>query len=216
MFHALYQQLNDTPQQGPITDVKALPFPATYLVVGEMTEPDVGAETVDPSVFLTLLVGDQSRTMTEDAFRRMPKQTMKAQLVSRQGWFYERVWEGVSLKNLFYGAPLPEGPLYLVQTDALGNREWCRWTDELFDNALLITDIDNKPLPAWYGGPLWLAMFGRYHDKGLGRLTHLTITNQEPFGAQTTELLGFDSRGAIEPGEYMDVVSGTKMYLDGM
>lgn len=219
MFHALYQQLQEDPSTSTTKgapDVKALPFPATYLPVAEVTEAARLSEVADPNAFLTLVVGDQSRAMTEESFRRMPKQTLKAQLVSRQGWVYSRVWEGVSLKSIFYGAPLPEGSLYLVQTDSSGNREWCRWSEDLFEHTLLVTEIDGKPLPAWYGGPLWFAMFGRYHDKGLGRLTHLTITDQEPQGAQMTELLGFDSRGAIEPGEYVDMTSGKMSYVDGM
>lgn len=218
MFHALYQQ---TTSAQPQTKVKSMAYPATYLPVAKVTEPLSGTgadegKKDDVSTFLTLVVGDQSRAMTEEAYRRMARQTLKTRLVSRQGWCYERVWEGVSLKSLFHGAPLPEGLLYLVQTDAAGNREWCRWSEDLFEHTLLVTELDGKPLPAWYGGPLWFAMFGRYHDKGLGHLTHLTITADEPVGDQTTALLGFDSRGAIEPGEYYDVSSDKMIYLDGM
>lgn len=149
------------------------------------------------------------QTLTLDALKAaFPIVRQSRRLVSAQGWTVRANWRGIPLRDIVARvAPDPQVTA-IRQTDAQGRTESLPLRDALAASALLCVGVDDQDLPPLHGGPVWLAVFDRFHYKGLGQLTQLEFLapSAEP-GSDTMyegfwQQRGYSLSGDITPGEY--------------
>ncbi|MBK8190430.1 MAG: molybdopterin-dependent oxidoreductase [Vampirovibrionales bacterium] len=209
MFHSLYaryqQELSSREQSTSAGGAQRLFWPASY--AGDIVPASAEGWTLTVN---GLVARPQAFTL-ESLKTSFAVVRQSRRLVSAQGWTVRANWRGIPLRDVVASvAPDPQVTA-IRQTDAQGRRESLPLRDALTANALLCIGVDDQDLPPLHGGPLWLAVFDRFHYKGLGQLTQLEflgpVSEESPEEGPAPyegfwQQRGYSLSGDITPGEY--------------
>lgn len=149
-------------------------------------------------------------TLTQADWQALPRQTVKRGITSPHWWTYTGQWRGVSLSDLWAALrknhpDLPLSPdTYLIQRNVLGQTQPLRLTETLIANSLVADELNGQPIPANWGGPLWLVVFDRAHTLGLEHLTEVWFGNQPPRLPSRYDNLDWPVNGVLDNGQYLD------------
>ncbi len=140
-------------------------------------------------------------------------QKVRRAIVSPSGWQFTANWQGVWLKDaLVKGLGLSSAKAlhhqYVLQRNALGHHQTLRLTPELLEGAFIATGLEGDPIPALWGGPVWLVLFNRYHVFGLEQLVSLEVSTSPSRLPSRSDVLGLEESGAIGEGKYLECGTG--------
>lgn len=210
MFRALYEQfgedyLNQQKDKPTQSNVQTFPWPATF----QGSIPKISKEDIS----LSVIGRNQSeKVLNWKDLTNLKKAEQHRRIISPQGWTYKAKWGGVLLKSVLPAdIPAQAEMINLKQTNLNGESFIYPLSAFLNQDALLCYEVNDTPLPAIHGGPLWLMVFDRFFYIGQSNLKQLELLSRsEDIEWQLENENGnyfwmkrqYNINGNITPGNY--------------
>ena len=155
---------------------------------------------VDPNKW-SLAVGglcENPQNLSLAALRRLPKVTQVSRMKCVESWSSKAKWAGIRPKTLFDVVRPTSGARHLYFYSVDDYYEYIS-LEELFKPRVLFAyEMNDRPLPPEYGGPLRLLMPSKYGYKSVKTIVRLEFLDKGGTGYWSN--YGYSKDATIEPG----------------
>lgn len=143
----------------------------------------------------------------------LPQTTLNLRMTSVSGWSVRANWQGVLWQDMMSRAGLPDTAQFVVFESPSEYTTNVYGEDILPDRWIFCHSVDGEHLEDEYGGPLRMIIPNLWGYKCCKWLVKVRYCDKNEPGYWETR--GYTDRGLIEPGETLDVNTGTKRPIAG-
>jgi DMSO/TMAO reductase YedYZ molybdopterin-dependent catalytic subunit len=132
------------------------------------------------------------------AIKKLPKATQVSRMTCVEGWSGKAKWGGLRPQTLFDAVKPKKEAKFLHFYSADDYYEHISLEELLNARVILAYEMDDKPLPDIYGGPLRLLMPSKYGYKSVKTIMRLEFVEKDDIGYWSN--YGYSRDGTIKPG----------------
>jgi DMSO/TMAO reductase YedYZ molybdopterin-dependent catalytic subunit len=138
----------------------------------------------------------------EELDRRLPRIEIDRRFYCVNGWSLKALWTGYRVADLLGLAGSKSSAAYLRATSLGGYEDTTAIADLVADEAMLVTHMNEAPLPPARGKPIRLMRFDCYQFKGVKAVARLEVV--ENFRPGTWEKVGY-SDATVQPYPHLAI-----------
>ena len=155
---------------------------------------------VDPAKWVLKVDGlcEKPGQFTLAAIKKLPKATQVSRMTCVEGWSGKAKWGGIRPQTLFDAVKPKKEAKFLHFYSADDYYEHISLEELLKARVIFAYEMDDKPLPDIYGGPLRLLMPSKYGYKSVKTIMRLEFVEKDGIGYWSN--YGYSQDGTIKPG----------------
>jgi DMSO/TMAO reductase YedYZ molybdopterin-dependent catalytic subunit len=155
---------------------------------------------VDPAKWVLKVDGlcERPGSFTLTAIKKLTKTTQVSRMTCVEGWSGKARWGGIRPQTLFEVVKPKKKAKFLHFYSADDYYEHISLEELLKARILFAYEMDDKPLPDIYGGPLRLLMPSRYGYKSVKTIMRVEFVEKDGSGYWSDR--GYSKDGTINPG----------------
>ena len=155
---------------------------------------------LDPAKWSLSVTGlcERPQSFSLASLRRIPAATQVSRMKCVESWSSKAKWAGFRPKALFAIVNPASNARHLYFYSADDYYEYISLEELMNSRVLFAYDMNDRPLPPEYGGPLRLLMPSKYGYKSVKSIVRLEF--RESGGTGYWEKFGYSKDATIEPG----------------